>query len=263
MTLPIITMNSVSIHASTHQRLGPDYLDGSNRGNWNIGEAAVFVWGVGLLPFKDTFLSNSKQTPPTHANTGTGSGGFKGFVETAPELHALSALLSAGPVSPSDGIDGANIPLLKSLCRSDGMLLKPEKPARAIDAQWIGQVFNVSSPGGSPSGVLWTTATTLPGSDRTWSYVLSVSSEKDWCVGSTYLPTCDLASFYRLQSLATLRSQIICHHSGHAGVLLCVCLFLQECQRRDAEPTRRHQRDARLHLDTPARNVRLGAGDSQ
>jgi hypothetical protein len=31
MTLPIITMNSVSIHASTHQRLGPDYLDGSNR----------------------------------------------------------------------------------------------------------------------------------------------------------------------------------------------------------------------------------------
>lgn len=44
MTLPIITMNSVSIHASTHQRLGADYLDGSNRGNWRIGEAAVFIW---------------------------------------------------------------------------------------------------------------------------------------------------------------------------------------------------------------------------
>ena len=67
MTLPIITMNSVSIHASTHQRLGADYLDGSNRGNWRIGEAAVFIWGVGLLPFKDTFFSNRSQVAPTHA----------------------------------------------------------------------------------------------------------------------------------------------------------------------------------------------------
>ena len=72
------------------QRLGGDYLDDDNVNNWNIGSASIFIWGVGLLPFKDTFLSNSTQTPPTHANTGTGSGGFKGFHEQAPELHAIS-----------------------------------------------------------------------------------------------------------------------------------------------------------------------------
>ena len=65
--------------------------------SWNIGEAAVFVWGVGLLPFKDTFMSNRSQVAPTHANTGKDTGGFKGFHEEAPELHAISALLSAGP----------------------------------------------------------------------------------------------------------------------------------------------------------------------
>ena len=52
------------------------------------------------MPFKDTFLSNTSQTPPTHANTGTGSGGYKGFKELAPGLHAASSLLSCGPVSP-------------------------------------------------------------------------------------------------------------------------------------------------------------------
>ena len=101
MTLPIITMNSASIHASTHQRLGPDYLAGSNRGNWRIGDAAVFVWGVGLLPFKDTFLSNTSQAPPTHANTGTGTGGFKGFryahslQRRAPQRAAEAELIDA------------------------------------------------------------------------------------------------------------------------------------------------------------------------
>jgi hypothetical protein len=83
----------------------------STGATWRIGEAAIFIYGVGLLPFKDTFLSNTSQTAPTHANTGKGSGGFKGFHEAAPELHAVSALLSAGPVSPSDGVDGADVSL--------------------------------------------------------------------------------------------------------------------------------------------------------
>ena len=181
MTLPIITMNSASIHASTHQRLGPDYLAGSNRGNWRIGDAAVFVWGVGLLPFKDTFLSNTSQAPPTHANTGTGTGGFKGFKEEAPTLHAISSLLSAGPVSPSDGVDGANVPLLMSLCRADGKLLKPDKPARSLDAQWLGRVFNSSA----PSGTLWSTSTTI--NNKTWGYVLSVNSAEAWSADATTL----------------------------------------------------------------------------
>lgn len=48
-------------------------------------------------------------------------------------LYLLSNLL--GPVSPSDGVDGADVSLLMSLCREDGLLLKPDKPARALDAE--------------------------------------------------------------------------------------------------------------------------------
>ena len=191
MTLPSITMNSASIHASTHQRLGGDYLDGDNANNWDIGSASIFIWGVGLLPFKDTFLSNGTQTPPTHANSGTGKGGFKGFHEQAPQLHAISAILSTGPVSPSDGIGGADKGLLMSLCRADGLLLKPDKPARTVDAHWLSGVFN-NTPG--PQGrALWTTSTSLStmtaaaaaavattGTTRTWGYVLVAESEAAW-----------------------------------------------------------------------------------
>eukprot|EP01048_Picozoa_sp_COSAG05_P002599 COSAG05_NODE_108_length_18693_cov_7.956709_9_plen_345_part_00 len=178
-------MNSASIHASTHQRLGGDYLDGDNVNNWDIGAASVFIWGVGLLPFKDCFLSNRSQTAPTHTNTGTSSGGFKGFHEQAPELHAISAILSTGPVSPSDGLGGADVGLLMSLCRSDGLLLKPDKPARTVDAQWLGAVFTHSSGGGSgghhvaPSGkALWTTAVVHGG--LTWGYVFAAETSDDW-----------------------------------------------------------------------------------
>ena len=44
--------------------------------------------------------------------------------------------LSCGPVSPSDGVDGENVGLIMSLCNSDGLLLKPDKPARALDVQF-------------------------------------------------------------------------------------------------------------------------------
>ena len=180
-------MNSASVHASTHQRLGGDYLDGNNVNNWNIGSASIFIWGVGLLPFKDCFLSNTTQTAPKHANTGTGSGGFKGFHEAAPELHAISAILSTGPVSPSDGLGGADIGLLMSLCRSDGLLLKPDKPARTIDAYWLGTVFtNTKSSSNSSTGehiapvgkALWTTAVVHGG--LTWGYVLAAETSTDW-----------------------------------------------------------------------------------
>jgi hypothetical protein len=70
MTLPSVTMNSATVPASTHQRLGADYLAGSNVDNWNVGSASIFIHAVGLLPFKDAFLSNSTQAPPTHSNTG-------------------------------------------------------------------------------------------------------------------------------------------------------------------------------------------------
>jgi hypothetical protein len=50
--------------------------------------------------------------------------------------RARAMQLSCGPVSPSDGVDGENVGLIMSLCNSDGLLLKPDKPARALDVQF-------------------------------------------------------------------------------------------------------------------------------
>ena len=181
MSLPSVTMNSATIIPSTHQRLGGDYLSGDNEKNWRIGSASIFVHAVGLLPFKDAFLSNSTQAPPTHSSEQR-AGGFMGFVEKAPELHAASALLSAGPVSPSDGVDGHDQGLLLSLCRADGVLLKPDKPARTIDLVWLGKLNAALD---KSSGVVWTTFTEYNGAS--WGYIFVQGAEASWKADATDL----------------------------------------------------------------------------
>lgn len=134
------------------------------------------------MPFKDTFLSNASQVPPTHANTGKGSGGYQGFKEAAPGLHAASSLLSCGPVSPSDGVGGENVGLLMSLCNSDGLLLKPDKPARSIDAQWTSMLPNAAK---GPPGTLWSTHATV--SNLTWGYILVAETTSNWTASASIL----------------------------------------------------------------------------
>ena len=46
MTVPLITMNSANIKPATHQRLGADYLDGTNTGQWDIGSQATFIYAA-------------------------------------------------------------------------------------------------------------------------------------------------------------------------------------------------------------------------
>ena len=59
--------------------------------------------------------------------------------EPYPELQIMVAVLSCGPVGPSDKIgyeDRANI--FKSIT-NDGLILKPDRPAFAIDKQILQQ----------------------------------------------------------------------------------------------------------------------------
>ena len=53
--------------------------------------------------------------------------------------------LSTGPVGPGDAVDKINATLVMRSCNMDGLLLKPSKPAFAIDAQlWqvLYQLYN-------------------------------------------------------------------------------------------------------------------------
>lgn len=50
--VPRVLMNSVNIRASTHARASHDYVPGQEIGQWSIGGPAVFLWGLGLLPYR-------------------------------------------------------------------------------------------------------------------------------------------------------------------------------------------------------------------
>ena len=53
---------------------------------------------------------------------------------SAPDLHALVAALSLGPVTPGDAVGYMNATLLRSTARTDGLLLRPDRPCLALDA---------------------------------------------------------------------------------------------------------------------------------
>ena len=60
-----------------------------------------------------------------------------GKSEPYPELQAVVATLSTGPVGPSDKIGCSDAKLIMRSVNSDGLILKPDRPARAIDDQIV------------------------------------------------------------------------------------------------------------------------------
>lgn len=116
----------------------------ATNGDWEIGPDAMFHWGVGILPYKDTFLSNSTEhsTHTGHSlQPATGSFGEFNGRETQPTHHAMMAALSGAYVTCSDGIRSANVTELSRLYRTDGLLLKPERPVTATDANLLESIF--------------------------------------------------------------------------------------------------------------------------
>ena len=90
---------------------------------------ALWHDALGLLPYKDTFYSNTSEAV---ANK---NGMWIGQHEACPTLHALMAVLSAAPVASADGVGSTNATLLRQLARADGLVLRPDRPTMAIEAQ--------------------------------------------------------------------------------------------------------------------------------
>ena len=127
MCVPRFLLKSTQVPAVTNARASIDYHPGANI-NWRIGFASTLIWAVGLLPSKDTLWSTSDQPGCPYATCR----------EPNVVLHALVATLSAGPVSPGDGIGLANASLLMAACRAgDGLLLKPDRPATIMDRAYL------------------------------------------------------------------------------------------------------------------------------
>eukprot|EP00927_Polykrikos_kofoidii_P079596 TRINITY_DN76385_c0_g1_i1.p1 TRINITY_DN76385_c0_g1~~TRINITY_DN76385_c0_g1_i1.p1 ORF type:complete len:790 (-),score=106.47 TRINITY_DN76385_c0_g1_i1:72-2441(-) len=115
-------------------RASDDYAP--NNANWRIARQSLLAHAVGLLPYKDTFLSGDVKEVGA-ANPGP---------ELTPELHTLVSTLSGAMVGPGDGPGMANRTRLLQTCREDGVLLKADRPAVPVDASWTSR-----DPGGELS----------------------------------------------------------------------------------------------------------------
>ena len=188
---PSVHMTGVAVPAAFGVRASPDYVWAPGGRllklptvQWAIGPDNAFHWnGLGLLPYKDTFFSNSsaaqqagdghtssKQWPP-----------FQSYHEMNAPTHALMSLLSMAQVTFADRVASANRTLLMMLCREDGVLLKADRPATPIDKQFQLSMFGGTkwpgqggAPGPSPSGghgvISLVTCGTSDSSNQQWKY---------------------------------------------------------------------------------------------
>ena len=155
---PSVHMNGVTVPSAYAVRASPDYVWAASGRTlklptvqWALGPDNAFHWlGLGLLPYKDTFFSNSTmgQTAGLWSKDTNEWAQFLGYREQDAQTHALMALLSMGHVTFGDAVFASNKTLLMQLIRSDGVLLKTDRPATAIDAQFHAMMFGEWPNGG-------------------------------------------------------------------------------------------------------------------
>ena len=110
-------MDALDRESVTTVRTSIDYKAGlSKESFWpQFHTVNLLAWALGVWPFKDNFHSS----------------------ESWGEAEALISTLSAGMVGPGDGIGDARRDVLMHTCRTDGLLLKPDRPATPIDAMFL------------------------------------------------------------------------------------------------------------------------------
>ena len=129
MASPEFLMQQLKHDEETHVRTSHDYKGGLPKAYFwmPFHKAGLFAHSVGLWPFKDNFRSS----------TGQGAAYYWFLPEANPWEEALVAAMSGGPVGPSDMIGMSDRDLIMKTCRSDGLLLKPDRPATPIDIMFL------------------------------------------------------------------------------------------------------------------------------
>lgn len=126
-------------------------VDGNYHYQWRLGFSSLFAWAIAIAPFKDNFYSTA--TPQPGGSVGNNA-------ETSPGLQAAISVLSAGPVTPGDGVGFADAALILRTCTSGGRILRPTRAATAIDSQIVARVFPSN---GGPQGEVYGTYSEVSG----------------------------------------------------------------------------------------------------
>ena len=158
MDLPIMVLHSTTMPAVTTVRATGDYQAGNT--NWAIGLSSLFLWSLGVQPFKDDFWSLENQ-PGNRYNKS----------EPNTLLHTLVAQLSTGTIAVSDAVGMSNATLIAITCRPDGLVLKPDVPAVTID-QAIAQGSAAANGGSVPYVTRAHTELGPAGAAFRWFFVL-------------------------------------------------------------------------------------------
>ena len=110
-------MQSVDMVTPTTVRTSIDYSAGiSKESYWpQFHTVNMVAWAVGLWPFKDNFHSS----------------------ESHGEAEALICIMNGGMVGAGDAVGAMDADILLRTCRSDGLLLKPDRPAFPVEAMFL------------------------------------------------------------------------------------------------------------------------------
>ena len=185
MALPHHILAASSLPHLTSARTGMDYDWPTNA---DIGVTSMLPWAVGLSPSKDAFMSSNKShftMPPPFFKDGLGNPG------SLPELNAIIAAFSTGPVGLGDGLDATNYSfIVLPACDSGGRLLQPDRPLLAIDATFC---KSGQEPRGAPNGhvksswmsladggAIWSSLAQPDGGQATAHFVLAVNVSRPW-----------------------------------------------------------------------------------
>ena len=126
MSYPRHILTSALSPSFTQARVSGDYHPGSSQ--WKIGETAIFTSALDIQPSKDTYwTNNTKQT------TGMRNRCSNGCVEPHYRLISHIVALSNGPNYSGDRLGTENVTLIMMCCNSDGLLLRPDVSATAMD----------------------------------------------------------------------------------------------------------------------------------
>ena len=135
MAWPRHVLQAVMIPVVTQTRASDDYHPGNNQ--WKIGDSSILLHSLGIAPFKDNYHSTSTQ-----------SGCRFTTAEPSPKLQTFVSVLSTGPVGPSDTVGGADKQLILATCMSDGLILKPSRPAMSLDSTFLQRALGKGGPDG-------------------------------------------------------------------------------------------------------------------
>ena len=190
MALPLHVLMPTTLSHVTSMRVGEDYDWPTNA---DIGVTSFLPWAVGLSPSKDAFMSSNHSDAPSSWGPPFVQNGVSNM-GALPELNAIIAALSTGPVGLGDGLGATDASIVLPAHDASGRLLQPDRPLLAIDATFCRASQDARGPPNghmksswmsrADGGAVWGSLTRLEGSSpvRSTHYILAINVSRPFAL---------------------------------------------------------------------------------